>query len=145
MPCWSPRTATRSSSCSSSCAACRARSSSHRSRRVDYAGCVQQQLDAGARPDHAAADADGVVRTPLAVAARLPLPAEVVRALVEAKAPLDAVDADGRCALMLAAAHGHPEALGVLLGVIVGVALGSQVGHAALSGVGSRVGMAELY
>ena len=36
-------------------AAHKARDAAGAARRVDYAGCVQQQLDAGARPDHAAA------------------------------------------------------------------------------------------
>lgn len=91
------------------------RDMARKAERVDLAGCVQQLLEAGARPDYAAEDADGVVRTPLAVAARLGVPPEVARTLVEAKAPLDAVDAHGRCALMLAAANGHKDVLSVLL------------------------------
>ncbi|EOD29262.1 hypothetical protein EMIHUDRAFT_203843 [Emiliania huxleyi CCMP1516] len=70
---------------------------------ADYGACVRMLLAARADLERKGAHR----RAPLGAAAASGAPAALLSALLRAGARRDAVDKDGRCALMLAAAYGH--------------------------------------
>ena len=87
------------------------RNPQRRAPRADYAACVRVLVASRADLERR----DPLERTPLAAAAASDAPAPLIHALLRAGAKRDSIDSSGRCALMLAAAHGRSEALAELL------------------------------